>query len=100
MPTAPNMASNIVEVSCVARVRGLFFVLHDATGSPTAQEAIERIKALYTIETSIRGEAAAVRRAMRQEHAVPVLAELHGWMIHARAEVENGSALAKALNYA
>lgn len=100
MPPAPNMPSNIVEVSCWAHVRRGFFDLHEATGSPTAQEAIERIKALYTIETAIRGEGAAVRRAMRQEHAVPVLAELHGWMIHARAEVENGSALAKALNYA
>ena len=100
VPPAPNVPSNIVEVSCWAHVRRGFFDLYEAIGSPTAQEAIERIQALYTIETAIRGESADVRRAMRQEHAVPLLAELHSWMVQVRTEVENGSALAKALNYA
>jgi transposase len=100
VPPAPNTPSNIVEVNCWAHVRRGFFDLYEANQSPTAQEAIERIQALYTIETAIRGESADVRRAMRQKHAVPLLAELHGWMVQVRAEVENGSALAKALNYA
>lgn len=37
---------------------------------------------------------------MRLKHAVPTLEELHAWMVKVRTEVENGSALAKALNYA
>jgi transposase len=37
---------------------------------------------------------------MRQKHAVPLLVELYAWMVQVRTEVENGSALAKALNYA
>lgn len=100
VPPALNVPSNIVEVNCWAHVRRGFFDLHEAIGSPTAKEAIERIQGLYTIETAIRGESAEVRRAMRQEHAVPLLAELHRWMVQARTEVENGSALAKAFNYA
>jgi transposase len=41
-----------------------------------------------------------VRLVARQKHAAPMLEELHAWMVQARTEVENGSALAKALNYA
>ena len=100
VPPAPGASSDIVEVNCWAHVRRGFFDLYEAIGSPTAKEAIERIKALYAIETAIRGESAEVRQAMRQEHAVPLLAELHGWMVQVRTQVENGSALAKALNYA
>ena len=100
VPPAPNVPSNIIEISCWAHVRRGFFELYEANQSLTAKEAIERIKALYTIETAIRGESADIRRAMRQKHAVPLLAELHGWMVQVRTEVENGSAIARALNYA
>jgi hypothetical protein len=100
VPPEPNASSNIVEVSCWAHVRRGFFDLYEAIGSPTSQEAIERIQRLYTIETAIRGKSADVRRAMRQEYAVPVFEDLHDWMVKVRTEVENGSALAKALNYA
>jgi hypothetical protein len=55
---------------------------------------------LYDIEDAIRGEPAEVRLAVRQKHTVPMLEELHAWMVKVRTEVENGSALAKALNYA
>jgi len=44
-----------------------FFDLYEAIQSPTAKEAIERIDALYAIETAIRGESAEVRLAMRQK---------------------------------
>ncbi|MHB8812128.1 MAG: IS66 family transposase [Steroidobacteraceae bacterium] len=77
-----------------------FFDLHQATSSPTAKEALDRIGLLYGIEEAIRGAPAEVRLAVRQKHAVPMLEELHAWMVKVRTEVENGSALAKALNYA
>ena len=83
-----------------AHVRRGFFDLYEAIQSPTAKEAIERIDALYAIETAIRGESAEMRLAMRQKHAVPRLEGLHAWMVQVRTEVENGSVLAKALNYA
>jgi transposase len=97
---APNVPSNIVEVSCWAHVRRGFFDLWEATQLPTAKEAIDRIEALYTIETAIHGKSAHKRRVLRLEHSVPLLADLHSWMVQARTEVEKGSALAKALNYA
>lgn len=100
VPPAPDVSSNIVEVGCWAHVRRGFFDLYEANQSPTAKEILDRIGALYTIETAIRGESADVRWTMRQKHAVPLLEQLHGWMVQVRTEVENGSALAKALNYA
>ena len=42
--------NNIIEVACLAHVRRKFFDVHEATGSPLAQEAIKRIAALYKIE--------------------------------------------------
>ncbi len=100
VPPAPNVPANIVEVGCWSHVRRGFFDLHVATQSPTAKEALERIGQLYGIEEEIRGESAEVRVAVRQKHAAPLLEELHAWMVQVRTEVDNGSALAKALNYA
>ena len=100
VPLAPNVPAKIIEVGCWSHVRRGFFDLYEAIRSPTAKEALERIGALYAIETAIHGESAEVRLAMRQKHAVPLLMELHAWMVQVRTEVENGSALAKALNYA
>ena len=100
VPPAPNVAAKVIEAGCWAHVRRGFFDLYEANRSPTAKEAIERIKALYVIETAIRGESAEVRLAMREEYAIPLLEELHVWMMQVRTEVENASALAGALNYA
>lgn len=100
VPPKPNVPARITEVGCWAHVRRGFFDLYEATSSPTAKEALERIGRLYDIDDAIRGESAEVRLAVRQKHAVPLLEELHIWMVQVRTEVENGSALAKALNYA
>ena len=98
--SAPNVPARITEVGCWAHVRRGFFDLREATSSPTAKEALDRIGLLYGVEEAIRGEPAEVRLAVRLKHAVPMIEELHAWMVKVRTEVENGSALAKALNYA
>jgi transposase len=41
----------IVEVACWAHCRRKFFDVWEATGSPVAKEAIDRIATLYAIET-------------------------------------------------
>ncbi len=41
----------LVEAACMAHARRKFFDLHAATASPVALEALERIGALYQIET-------------------------------------------------
>ena len=62
--------------------------------------ALERIGQLYGIEAAIRGRSAEERLAHRQQHAVPLLASLHAWMVEQSAKVEKGSRLAGAFNYA
>ena len=74
-------------------------ILYEALNSPVAQDALERIRLLYEIETAIRGQSAAERLKQRQKHAVPLLASLHAWMIATAARVDKESALAKAFNY-
>jgi len=57
----------IREAACRAHARRAFYDFHQATQSPIAAEALERIGAPYAIETEIRGrppdERAAVRHA-------------------------------------
>jgi transposase len=81
-------------------VRRKFFDLYEALQSPLAKEALERIGQLYGIEAAIRGRSAEERLAHRQQHAVPLLASLHAWMVEQSARVEKVSTLAGAFNYA
>ncbi len=47
--------------------------LYHATASPVALEALERIAALFAIESTIRGRPPDQRVAAREEHARPLL---------------------------
>ena len=100
VPPSPDRPANIVEVACWAHVRRGLFELYEAKKSPTAKEALDRIGKLYEIEAAIRGQSAELRLAARQRHSVPLLNELHRWMLATRTKVENKSELAKALDYA
>src|SRR3954454_6634575 len=51
---------------CWAHCRRRFYEIHQATGSPLAEEALRRIGELYAIEAEIRGRPAEERRAVRQ----------------------------------
>ena len=96
----PDVAARVVEIACFAHVRRKWFDLYKAHRSALAKEALERIGKLYGIEKAIRGRPAAERQAERQQRAVPLLAELHAWMIAESAKVEKGSTFAAAFNYA
>jgi hypothetical protein len=100
VPPGPNLPANILEIACWAHARRGLFDLYEATKSPTAKEAIDRIRKLYDIEDEIRGQSAELRLAARQKYSVPLLDELHQWMIAMRTKVENKSALAAAFDYA
>jgi transposase len=99
VPQSPTKAARVMQIACFAHLRRKFFDLYAAVNSPVAQEALERIRLLYEIETAIRGKSAAERLGQRQKHAVPLLESLHAWMIATAARVDKESALAKALNY-
>lgn len=99
-PVGPCTQASKIEIGCWAHARRAFFDVHVATKSPTAEEAILRIDALFELEAQIRGQSPEARRAARQAHAVPLLADLKKWMIATVSQVDKSSALAKAFNYA
>jgi hypothetical protein len=83
-------------------VRRKFVEVAQASGSPLAQEAVERIGALYRIEAEakdqgLQGEAL---RAYRQQHATPRLTELQDWLQTLGLKALKNSGLAKAVNHA
>jgi transposase len=70
----------IQEVACWAHVRRKFYDRQVAHKSPVAQEALERIAALYAIESEIRGRPPSERREVRQARARPLLDSLREWL--------------------
>ena len=64
-----------------------------------ADQALQRIAALYAIEAQIRGQPPDVRRRERQARAGPLLEELRAWLTSMVAKVSAKSELAKAIGY-
>jgi transposase len=85
---------------CWAHGRRRLYEIHQATGSPLAEEALRRIGELHRIEAEIRGHPAEERRAARQERSRPVVEALHGWLGAQLERVSARSSLAEALRYA
>jgi hypothetical protein len=73
--------------------------LHEATKSPLAAEALDRIQALYAIEEQIRGRPPDERRAVRHARTVPLLDQLREWLAATLAKVSAKSEIASAINY-
>ena len=94
--------SGILEVGCWAHVRRKFFELHVAAKSALAQTALNHIGSLYALEGDMREQALPLNRvlARRQMEALPRLRAFHDWLQASRAQVPNGTASAKALDYA
>jgi transposase len=85
---------------CWAHCRRRFYEIHQATGSPLAEEALRRIRALYAIEAEVRGRPADERRAVRQERSRPIADALHAWLAAQLERVSGRSSLAEAIRYA
>jgi transposase len=88
------------EAACWAHVRRKFYDLAQAHGSPIAKEAIERIAALYAIESEIRGRPPDERRQVRQARARPLLDSLHQWLESCLTKLSRKSDTTAAVNYA
>jgi hypothetical protein len=88
----------VTEAACWAHVRRKFFDEHEA-GSPLAKEALDRIGALYAIESRIRGRPPDERQRSRGEHAKPLLAGLKAWLDVTLPKLSGKSDLAKAMRY-
>ncbi len=85
---------------CWAHCRRRFYEIHQATGSPLAEEALRRIRELYVIEAEVRGRPAEDRRAVRQERSKPIVEALHAWLTVQLGRVSGKSNLAEAIRYA
>jgi transposase len=89
-----------IEVACWAHVRRKFFDIHASNGSPLAKEALQRIAALYGVESEARQRAADERRRIRQIGAGPLINELKGWFEASLLKISGKSELAGAIRYA
>ena len=85
---------------CWSHVRRRFYELAAAGPAPIANEALERIAALYAIEKDIRGRSADERRAVRGENSRPIVDALEAWLRGKLDLVSQKSKLAEAIRYA
>jgi transposase len=86
--------------ACWAHARRKFYEVHQATGSPIAAEALQRIAELYAIETTIRSQAAAARQKVRQTRSLPVVEAMKSWLEAQLGHIPPRGALAEAIRYA
>ena len=89
----------VQEAACWAHARRAFYDIHQANQSAIAAQALERIGALYGIETDIRGRPPHARAAIRQARAGPLLESLRDWLRQTLGRVSKKSELAKAIGY-
>lgn len=98
-PDGVTNAPPVIELGCMAHALRKFFELHAANASPVALSALNQIAALYAIEAKGRGMSATDRQRLRQDEAVPLLAQMKAWLLQTRVNTANGGALAKAIDY-
>jgi len=92
-------AQGVTELACLTHARRKFFELNQAQPNAIAQEALNRIAALYEIEQRGRPMSSEERTALRQSEALPLLESLHVWLKATRLTVANGGGTAKAIDY-
>jgi transposase len=93
-------SGRVVPAACWAHVRRKFYEIAEAHGSPLAQEALQRIGALYAIEDEIRGQPPDVRQSLRRARAGPVLDDLQHWLQETLHGLSRKSGLGSAIGYA
>jgi transposase len=88
----------ITEVACLAHCRRKFYDVWEATKSPVAKEALDRIAAVYAIEDKARFAPAAERVQHRRETA-PLLEKFFDWAKVTVGKLSGKLDLAKAFRY-
>ncbi len=89
----------ITELGCWAHARRKFFDLQVSGAHPQAAEALRRIGELYAVEEASCAMDTDTRALHRQQNSVPMLAQMHDWLIHLRVATADGSGLARAIDY-
>lgn len=98
-PEASTGKARLVEVACWSHARRKIFDVFDATDSPLAKEALDRIGELFAIEAAVNGRPPAERLAARQAEASPKLVELKDFLAKALEEIGGKTTLARAIRY-
>jgi transposase len=88
----------ITEIACWAHCRRKIFDVWEATKSPVAKEALDRIAAVYVIEDKARFAPVAERVEHRKETA-PLLDAFFTWAQATEAKLSARSPLAEAFRY-
>jgi transposase len=88
----------IIEVACWAHCRRKFFDVWEATKSPLAKEALDRIAVVYAIEDKARFVPAPERVEHRKETG-PLLAAFFAWANATVVKLSGKLELAKAFRY-
>ena len=84
---------------CWAHLRRRFFDLVKGGDAPIANEALERIAALYAIEKTVRGRSADERRAVRQNKSKPLVVALRAWFEYQLTLVSGKAPIADEIRY-
>jgi transposase len=92
--------SRIQEAACWAHVRRKFYDIQVAHKSPVAAEALERIGALYAVESDINGRSPEQRREVRNTRSRPLLESLKQWLEETLVKLSKKSDTAMAVRYA
>jgi transposase len=84
---------------CWSHFRRQFYDIAKGGNAPIASEALDRIGALYGIESDIRGRTADARRIARQARSNPLVETLKTWLTEQLAKLPRSSETAKAIRY-
>jgi len=91
--------NGVTEVACWAHFRRKIFDLHERLPTPLTTDILERIGALYAVETEVRGQPPDIRHRARQEHSKPLVAALREVLDTALRRLSPKSDMAKAIAY-
>lgn len=89
----------VIEVGCWAHARRKFYDAKDSDKA-RAHIALAQIRRLYALEKQAKEMSDAERCALRQEQALPILAEFRSWLGEQVDQVLPKSAMGEALTYA
>jgi transposase len=84
---------------CWLHWRREFFDIDKGGAAPIAHEALERIAALYAIESRIRARSAEERRAVRQAETKPLVEKFKAWLENRLLAASEKSTIAEAIRY-
>src|SRR5258706_481942 len=90
----------IQEAACWAHVRRKFYDIQVAHKSPVAAETLERIGALYAVESDINGRLPEESREIRNTRSRPLLESLKQWLEETLVKLSKKSDTAMAVRYA